>query len=419
VSLRPGPHAALQRPHAAALLRLIWAERGVSRADLAQRTGLVRSTVSQTVQALLAAGLVSEEGVGPSSGGRRPVFLRFEDDAFGVVGIDLGHTHVSVALTNLRGRVTAWEERRHRVRTDPAGTRALTAELIEACLSRWDRPRARLVAIGVALPSPVDRGAAHALSRVALPAWEGEPGLAPLGERFGVPVLLENDANMGALAEHRWGAGRQVKDLVYLKISNGLGAGLILGGALHGGHSGLAGELGHLPLDPAGPRCACGMRGCLTTLVDVAAVLARAEAARAAHPGSRLDGRDLSLAVVDEAARAGDAVAGEVVAETARWLALGLAGLVNLFNPGMVVVGGGLARLGETLLEPVRCTVRELTLVPAAAEAQIVASPLGDRAIALGAATHALETALADLRLFPTVGPARLPAPEPGPGVTG
>ena len=394
---------ALQRPHAAPMARLIWAERGLSRADLSQRTGLARSTVSQTVQALLGAGLVSEEGVGPSRGGRRPVFLRFEDDAFGVAGVDLGHTHVAVALTNLRGRVTAWEERRHPVRTDPVGTRALTAELLEACLARWDRPRERLLAIGVALPSPVDRGAAHPLSPVALPAWAGDPGLEPLGARFGVPVLLENDANLGALAERWWGAGREVQDLAYLKISNGLGAGLILGGALHRGHAGLAGELGHLPLDPAGPRCACGMRGCLTTLVDVAAVLARADAARALHPGSLLDGRALSVAAIAEAAGAGDAVALQVVQETARWLALGLTGLVNLFDPGVIVIGGALARLGEALLEPVRRTVRELTLVAGAAEVRIIPSPLGDRAIALGAATHALQTALSDLRLFPAL----------------
>src|SRR5512147_2023474 len=135
-------------PHAGSLVAMIWASGGISRAELSRRTALARSTISITVSSLLVKGLVSELGSGPSSGGRRPILLRFEDDAFGVVGVDVGRTHVSVALTNLRGRVVAFVSRPHPVHADPPGTRRTIAELIEECLARWQWGRERLVAIG-------------------------------------------------------------------------------------------------------------------------------------------------------------------------------------------------------------------------------------------------------------------------------
>src|SRR5512142_1924216 len=131
-----GSPASALPPHAGSLVGMIWASGGISRAELARRTALARSTISITVSSLLAKGLVSELGAGPSRGGRRPILLRFEDDAFGVAGVDVGRSHVAVALTNLRGRVIAFRRRAHTVHADPVGTRAAIAELIEACLSR-------------------------------------------------------------------------------------------------------------------------------------------------------------------------------------------------------------------------------------------------------------------------------------------
>jgi predicted NBD/HSP70 family sugar kinase len=405
VSLRPHhPGTAfLHRPHAGAILRLIWRERGASRNGLAERTALARSTVSQTVQALQRCGLVGEEGVGPSRGGRRPTLLRVEDDAFGLVGVDLGHAHVAVALTDLRGRILAWEERPHPVKSDPDGTRALACELIESCLGRWHRPRERLVGIGVGVPSPVVRGAARPLSRASLPAWDGRPGLELLAERFGAPVLLDNDANLGALAEHWWGAGQHVRELTYVLLGTGVGAGHLLDGKVFRGGAGAAGELGHLPLDPQGVLCTCGMRGCLTTLVDVPHLLARTEALVAETPASRLAGRPLTIAAVEEAMRAGDPLALQVVDEASRWLALGLSGLLNIIDPSLVILGGPLVRLGESWLDGLRRRIQEQAGVAGAPVPPIVVSPLAERAIALGAATHVLETALSDLTLFPTV----------------
>jgi len=225
-------------------------------------------------------------------------------------------------------------------------------------------------------------------------------------------VLLDNDANLGALAEHWWGAGRGVDDLVYLEISTGVGSGHIIGGKVYRGANGVAGELGHLPIDLNGTPCECGNRGCLTHLVSKQDVVARALALRAEHPESPLVQGEVTIAAIEEAAVAGDRLALRVVDEAVGYLAVGIAGMLNLFNPSMVIVGGGLARLGDILVVPLRRAVQERTRVSSAPPAQIVTSALGERAVALGAATFALETALNDVGLFPAARPVVAAVPE-------
>ena len=396
-----------RRLHARGLLRLIWSERSISRAEIARRTDLSRSTVSETVSELLATGLVVEVGPGQSSGGRRPIVLQFQDDAFGLVGVDVGSSHVAVALTDLRGKVLVWEERPHPVSTDPAGTRQLAAELVAECVRRWGKGPERLVGIGVAVPSPVDPRQPDQLSEVALPAWKGHGGFAFLSERFGVPTLVDNNANLGALAEHWWGAGQGVDDVAYVKIGTGIGSGHIVGGRLYRGATGAAGEIGHIAIDPLGAPCTCGLRGCLCTLVGAHALILRAAALRAEYPSSRLAEGEISLTAIEDAALAGDPLANHIVREAAGHLAVAIASMLNVLNPAAVIIGGGLSRVGELLLAPLRSAVRSRSLFWSAASAQIVTSPLGPRAVALGAATLALEAALADLKRFPFARAAR------------
>jgi len=400
---RAAADSARERPLTAGIVQLIWRERRISRAEIARRADLSRSTVSEIVGGLLPTGLVAEVGEGPSAGGRRPIVLEFQDDAYALLGVDIGATHVAVALTDLRGQVLAWEERNHPVRTDPAGTRALIAELGDACLARWPGRPGRLVGVGVAVPSPVDPARPDELPEVALPAWHGQSGLGALGARWRVPVLVDNDANLGALAERWWGAGRDVDDFAYVKVATGVGSGHIVGGRIYRGANGFAGEIGHFVIDPRGPACVCGLKGCLTTFVGTPALLDRAAALVHALGGSRLAGRHLTISALEDAALAGDPAALQVVREAAEHLGVAISGMLNLLDPAVVIVGGGLARVGEALLAPLRETVRARSLVGAVTGSQIVTSALGARSVAVGAATLVLETALADLRHFPAL----------------
>jgi len=391
------------RPLADAVLRLIWQERRISRAEIARRAKLSRSTVSEIVSEILPTGLVAEIGEGPSAGGRRPILLEFQDDACSILGVEMGATHVAVALTNLRGKVLDWRSQQHAVRSDPVGTRELIARLCQECLNSPAGAGRSIVGIGVAVPSPVDPSDPNKLSSVVMPDWGGELGLDPLAERLGVPLSVDNDANLGALAEQWWGVAREVDDLAYIKVATGIGSGHVIGGEIYRGSTGVAGEIGHMSIDPQGKPCVCGLRGCLVTLVGGKALVARAAELAEKYPKSVLAGRSNSIKEIEDAALAQDPLALQVAEEAAGHLGRAIAGLLNLLNPSLVVLGGDLARLGDLLLEPLRETVMKRTLVSSVAAAEIRTSELGLQTIAVGAATSLLKAALHDSRLFPPV----------------
>jgi glucokinase-like ROK family protein len=405
-ALRPAESPA-HRPNLSEVLQLIWRERQISRAEIARRKALSRSTVSQIVEELLELGLVKEAGAGESQGGRRPIVLQFDDAAAVILGVDLGATHVAVTLTNLRGAVLAWEYQKHPVRDDPPGALALVTALAERCLESWGGSRRLLLGVGMAVPSPVDPARPDQLNEVVVPTWKGVKVGQALRKRFRVPVLIDNDANLGALAERWWGAGRDVDNFAYIKLATGIGAGFFVDGKIYRGASGVAGEVGHLSIDPGGEPCGCGLRGCLVTVVGSAALLRRARALLARYPGSALAGRDFGITILEDAALAGDPLALQVVREAAEHLGVGVAGLLNLLNPAVVIVGGGLARLGELLLEPLRKVVRSRTLATSVEVSNIVTSQLGARAVAVGAATLLLQRALSDPRHFPAAQASR------------
>lgn len=390
-------------PLSDAVLRLIWAEHRISRAEIAQRLALSRSTVSEIVETLLTSGLVAEAGIGVSRGGRRPIVLEFQDDAGLILGVDMGQSHVSVALTNLRGQVRAWHHRDFDVREHPDGAKALIKELSAAALAAIPGAASRLVGIGIAVPSPVDPKHPDRLSELALPAWHGKHGFKPMLSKYHVPVRVDNDANCGALAEHWWGAARGLDDFTYIKVATGIGAGHFMGGSIRRGARGVAGEIGHVAIDPRGEPCVCGNRGCLTTLVGGHALVARAKVLRKAFPKSVLSSGEITLGRLEDAALADDPLAMQVVHEAAEHLGVAIAGVLNLMNPAAVLIGGQVARLGERLLAPVRASALRKTFVTSVASTEIRASQLGPQDVALGAATLVLDAALQDPSIFPTL----------------
>ncbi len=383
--------------NSALLLNLIWKERQVSRADLARRTGLSPSTVSAIVGDLERSGLVQSTGEGLSRGGRRPTLLGFHDDAFFIIGVELGASHVLVTLTNLRGQVRIARHGAHAVQGDPDGALALVRSFIDDCLRAERVPRRRLLGIGVAVPSPVHPSNPGRLSPLILPAWSGYDVQAHLSGAYNVPVFVDNDANMGALAEGWWGAGRSGDDLTYIKVATGIGAGYVICGEVYRGAGGTAGEIGHLAVDPSGPRCMCGLNGCLAMFIGSQAIRSLA---RERMTGER--GRTPTIGDIVKSAKGGDPAARTIVDEVGHYLGIAVAGLVNLMNPAVVVLGGEITAVGDLLLDRLRDTVRERTLSLSVNETRLVTSNLGEQAIAVGAATLVLQAALRDRALFPT-----------------
>ena len=389
------------RPLADAVLRLIWQKQRISRSDIAREAGLSRSTVSEIVNEILPLGLVREVGEGDSSGGRRPILLEFQDSACTILGVEMGGAHVAVALTDLRGKVLVWKLREHPVRTDPEGTRLAIAELCRNCLASPEAKGHPLIGIGVAVPCPVNPADEGCLSTIVLPAWNGQLGLQELSKELGVPLFVDNDANLGGLAEYWWGTARNVSNISYIKVATGIGSGHILDGEIYRGATGVAGEIGHMAIDPLGKPCICGLRGCLVTLAGGSAIKTRATELVEKYPHSELVDKEITPNNVENAALTGDPLALQVVREAAEHLGIAVASLLNLLNPAVVVLGGDFTRLGELILEPLRNTIRTRTLVSSVAAAEILASDLGPRSVAIGAATLVLKEALSDSRLFP------------------
>ncbi len=385
------------------ILHLAWEAGEISRANLARESGLAPSTISAIVAELLDMELLSESHIARSNGGRPPIVLRFDDDRFQILGVDLGATHVSVALTNLRGRTLAWRSRDHAVRADPQGTLALVVDLVREVLAGVGADLGRVVGLGLGVPSPVEIDDPDHLSELILPAWNGVRPGEWLASRLDLPVFLENDANLCALAEAWHGAGRGLDTLAYIKVGTGVGAGLVVGGEVFRGAHGFAGEIGHTAIDSSGPPCACGLRGCLQAMVGSQAIVERIQQSLDAAPSSLLTGLEpLTLVAVSRAAHAGDPLAVEAVAEAGRYLGIAVANLFNLVNPSRVLLGGGLTAAGDLLLEPLRAALRERALWASIAQADVRLGELGDRAAALGAATLVLRAAMADPVMFTT-----------------
>ena len=370
----------------------------ISRAEIARRTGLSRSTVSSLVSELQADGLVVERSEPAAAhgdqGGRPPILLSFDASAGVAVGIDFDHHHVRVAISDLSSRILV--ERELELDTDHAAHEGLdaAAELVTELLGEAGVDEARVIGAGMCLPGPIHRPTGVVGSTAILPGWVGVAAAEEMHRRLDLPILVDNDANLAALAEAAFGAGRDAKDLVYLMISSGIGAGLVLNGRLYRGAEGLAGELGHVLVDADGPVCRCGNRGCLET---VAGTDALAELLRRSH-GDGLDGR-----AIVRLAREGDLGCRRVIADAGRAIGKAAATLVNVLNPELLIVGGDLSDAGELLLDGVRESLERSALPTAVQAADVVAGSLGDRAEVLGAIALVLSEAERDHPLRPMV----------------
>jgi predicted NBD/HSP70 family sugar kinase len=350
-----------------------------SRAELARRTGLSRSTVSTLVSDLQRRGLVVEQPgqfAGEGQPGRPAALLQLDPSAGAAIGVDFDHDRIRAAVSDLSRIVLAEATARFDVDHDAAGALDMAADLVEQLLDEVGISRDRVLGAGMALAGPIDHDRAALHHSTVLPGWADVDAGAELERRLGTTVYVDNDANLGALAEVTLGAGRRARFAAYIQMGSGVGAGIVVNGSPYRGARGTAGEIGHVVVDPQGPLCRCGNRGCLETVASTGALQALVSATR---------GREPTVQEMIAEALAGDAGCRRAITDAGRVVGGVVAGLVNLFSPEMVVIGGDLGEAGELLLEPLREAVIRDALPEAASGLEIVAGELGERANLLGA----------------------------------
>jgi glucokinase len=308
-------------------------------------------------------------------------------------GIDLGATKILSVVVSRSGRLLAEDLRPTEGVEGPDAVIAnMIASLRQAVASAGG---GQLAAIGIDAPGPVDYARGIITSPPNLPGWHDVPLAAIVEKEFGVPCILENDANAAAFAEHRWGSGRGSRHMLFLTVSSGVGGGIIIDGNLYRGASGAAGEVGHMTINARGARCHCGCRGCLEMYASGIAIARLGRRLVARHPESLLARlareQPLSAKLVHEAADKGDESARDLIAGAGRDLGVGLASLINVFNPEVIVLDGSLTKMGDLYLGPARETAQRESFAQSWSDVRIVVGELGDRSAALGAAAVALE----------------------------
>jgi predicted NBD/HSP70 family sugar kinase len=368
----PGSLEALRERNRAVVLHALRRSGAVSRAELARRTGLSRSTISSVVADLVAAGVAAEGDASlPEGVGRPGVPVTLNAAAGAAVGIDIGAPVGRVVVADLGHDVLAEDTFELAADLPLDAVLDAIASAVRAALDAAGLPAARLIGAGLAIPGPVDRATGRLGESTAIASLAGIDLGRAVSRRLGVPVHCENDANACAVAEVAWGAGAGAADVVYLKLSRGIGAGLILDDRLYGGAIGTAGEIGHTTRTAEGELCRCGNRGCLETTAGTDAIARRAGQA--------------DIAAVIARADAGDVASRRALRDAGSEIGQAAAMICNVLNPRRIVIGGELAAAWPHLEASFRAALDRAAMHVAAAAAEVVPAALGSRAEALGA----------------------------------
>lgn len=367
---------ALREHHRALVVRLLRDRGPLSRAELVRATGLAPATITRVAKELLTLGLVCEGEKTRSNGGRRPTLLSLNPRFAWTIGIKVEATRAILAVVDLAGQIQ--ERRELPLPTPPASSAVLP--LLAAAVKRM--AHGRVLGVGVAISGFIDEDGVEVFSPIL--GWRGVPVAASLSGQLGLPVWVENDVNALALAEARFGAGQGFRNFVCATVGEGIGAGIFVDGRLYRGSRGGAGEIGHTLVDPQGPHCRCGERGCLEAVASDLAL--RRDAARLGFASPE----DMAAA-----ARAGHSPAREAFLRLGHWLGLGLKNLVNLLNPEALILGGERMADADLFFAELEQTLRAHAFPEAGRDLVIRPAALGPEGFLIGAATLAFERAWA------------------------
>jgi glucokinase-like ROK family protein len=372
------------------VLNVVKSEGPVSRTEIVRLSGLSPATVSEITADLIAEGLIREKTAGDSTGGRPPILLTLTQDAAYVVGLKLAEGHVSAAITDIEANILST------LTVPAAGMHAVEravvtlGEVVEQVIAEASVPRERVTGVGIGLAGVID--AEGGLCRFSpILGWRDVPLKQLVEERIGIPVYIDNDVNTLAMAEKWFGAGQDVDDFLVVTVGRGVGLGIVVNGQFYRGTRGGGGEFGHTVLAPDGPLCDCGKRGCLEAYVSDPALVRAAQEAVARSELSGVSADELTVERVTELAQAGNETLRAIFGQAGEVLGMGIANLLNILNPALVIVSGEGVRAGDLLFEPMREAVARCVFDGLEQDTEIVIQDWGDEAWAWGAASLVLQ----------------------------
>lgn len=376
-----------------------FAGKGISRTDLAEAMGLTKAAVTIIVNDLIANQVILETESRTTASGRPPVVLEINPKQGLVAAIDMGAMHLSVALGDFSARILEEVEIPFQVVDGPEACLKKADQVLLELLRKRGLAPSDLSGIGIGVPGPVIADEGLVMAPPIMPGWDRFPIRATLEKRWKTAIALNNDAKLGALGEWAYGAGRGEKNLAFIKVGSGVGAGLMINQQIYGGTTGSAGEIGHLTVDENGPLCTCGNHGCLEAFAGGHAIAAQARKLVASGKRTSLSEKNVETITahdVAEAARRGDLPAQEILKRSGTYIGIAIAGLINLFNPSTVIIGGGVAQVGDLLTTPIRQAVRERSLRASEHNVKITTAMLGRRSTLIGALVQAINIAIHD-----------------------
>lgn len=376
-----------------------FATTGISRTGLAEEMGLTRAAVTLIVNDLLENGVILEAESRAIPNGRPPVVLEINPKRGLVAAVDMGATHVNIALADFSAKIIEETSFPFDIKQGPQVCLAEVRRILQELLDRYGISISEIMAVGVGVPGPVIKDAGMVMSPPIMPGWDRYPIRKTLEEAWGCPVSLNNDAELGALGEWAYGAGRGEKNLAFIKVGSGIGAGLIINQQIYGGTTGSAGEIGHITIEENGPLCTCGNHGCMEAFAGGNAIAIQAR--KMVQTGKRtllsnIPLENITAREVAESARRGDLPSQEIIMRAGTFIGIAIAGVVNLFNPSAVIIGGGVAQAGDLLTTSIRQAVRDRSLHASEQSVHITTAMLGQRSSLIGATVQAINIAIHD-----------------------
>jgi len=360
------------------VLNTIYKKRPISRAEIAKVTGLNKSTVSALVDELLTEELVLEMGTGESQGGRKPVNLSINKEVGNIIGIDLGVNYILSIMTNFAGEII-WEKRidLQHTHNSPGQRIADLQNLIQETIENAFQTVRGIIGIGIGVPGIVNYEQGLILSAPNL-GWENIELRSIIEQKFGVPVFIDNEANAGAIGEKWFGAGKRADEFLYISAGTGIGAGIIINNELYRGSRGLAGEIGHMTVSLDGIPCSCGNTGCLEEYSS--------EKALFRYMKEHICVEELTIFNIIDNAIAGDDASRRAFEYVGKYLGIGVANLINAFNPQLVIIGNSLPLAGDILMDELRKEAEKRCFASKYFSVKILPSQLNMHACAMGAA---------------------------------